>query len=186
MNLFRKIFQRKPKQPHRDEWEAIIDQISSGFERVRTLWFIDCKLALTRFPDCKITNRDLIGNALTYAKTFQLYNGFLFVGKQQYISPSDGRDFADMLFKKECAGVETYSAEYQMKLTSFKGTRNTEALMFVSDISVHLTGSKDAAWLMAMMPTLVKFVAETNLIVANAFGDTKTSAKIKSHLVAMK
>lgn len=182
MGFLTKIFTKKIKQPEKNEWMSIVNNITGGLERVRTVWFIDCKFTIASLHECTIINKELSGNAVIYAKTFQLYNACMFIIQKQYISPSDVREFVDMLFYKVCAGNEISATEYQNELSKFKSDAGRQAYMFASDISAHLTGNKDPVCSMAIIPSLVRFVGETNMIIANSFGDNKTSAKIASKL----
>lgn len=183
MGFFSGLFGNKIKPPAKEEWPSIVNEISIGLERVRNMWFDQCK-TIAVGTNCVIKNTTLQDIGLIYAKTFQLYNSFNFIGYQKYIAPADGAYFADSLLDKVCnndKGFKVITSEYHRKLHEKKLEPDKQGLIFASDISNFITGNaRDGVALMAVAMTLPGFIGTTQMVIASSFGDNKTVKKIES------
>lgn len=181
MEVFSRLFGNKIKQPKKNDWPIIVEEISNGLEKVRNMWFDQCKSIIVS------NNRNVVlqGDGLIYAKTYQLYYSFTFIGENKYISAPEGKDFADLLLYKVCENNKEIAmklGEYQRKIA--EPNKPVNIVLFATDITAYITGNApDIFKSMELCSIMPGFVEATRMVVANSFGDHKTAAKIGSKMM---
>ena len=188
MGIFSKLFARGPG---REDCSMISLNISKGLEDVRKTWFNSCVKVLQENSSkkgkdslaIKIVHIRLGGEANLAIKAFQLYLVSGFLSQHSYISPSKGKDFADILYAQvwgtqivECLA---FFSRYQEVLSD----RGTQLFQFTSDVSKYITGNKAPLnESMLIMPNIPLFVSLNHIVIANCFGDNKMVKKLKSDI----
>lgn len=107
MGIFSKLFAGSPDREH---WSTISLNISKGLEDIRKTWFDSCVKVLQESSSKKgkdslaieIVNIHLGGGADLAIKAYQLYLVSGFLAQHAYIPPSEGKDFADILYAQVC------------------------------------------------------------------------------------
>lgn len=188
MGIFSKLF---ASGPGREDWSMISFKISKGLEDVRKTWFNSCVKVLQENSSkkgkdslaIKILNIHLGGEADLAIKAFQLYLVSGFLSQHSYISPSKGKDFADILYAQVCGTqiVEclVFFSRYQEALSE----RGKQLFRFTSDVTKYITGNKAPLnESMLIIPTVPLFVSLNHIVVANCFGDNKMVKKLESNI----
>lgn len=161
--------------PSREEWSEISLIIAQGLEQVRNQWFNQW------FPSRWWKRTTLSGEAAHATKAWQLYLVSNFLAHHRYIPPSEGRDFADLLYAQVC-GTElpeclSFLARYDEGSTQFG--------RFILDISRYISPQDaPAAKLLLVASTIPRFTDLIHLVVVAAFGDSKSVSQLQAKLSA--
>lgn len=179
--------------PGREDWGAISLRITQGLEEVRKTWFQACvdnfletsKKGASEGPPIVVKRANLAGDAARASKAYQLYLVSGFLAQHGYIPPSQGRDFADILFAQVCGTELEQCLSFFGRYHEAQGDPGTQLFRFGSDISRYITGN-DAPLVESMLAasTLPVFVAMSHMVVADAFADQGTVAQLQAKLSA--
>lgn len=188
MGIFSKLFARGPG---REDWSMISLNISKGLEDVRKTWFNSCVKVLQENSSkkgkdslaIKIVHIRLGGEANLAIKAFQLYLVSGFLSQHSYISPSKGKDFADILYAQVCGTQIVECLAFFSRYQEVLSDRGTQLFQFTSDVSKYITGNKAPLnESMLIMPNIPLFVSLNHIVIANCFGDNKMVKKLKSDI----
>jgi hypothetical protein len=131
--------------PDRTEWGEIVNNITLGLMQVREDWFETCVETL---EDASTDERTIViqrltldGDGLRAANAYQLFLVSSFLAGHRYIPPSQGRDFADLLFAQVCGSDLTDTMEFFVRYQRAPD-RGNGLFRFASDIAEHITGNK--------------------------------------------
>ena len=127
------------KKINREDWANISLCIAQGLKESRKIWFNSCVQILGNLKESEeVVNSELGGEAELAIKTWQLYqaSGFL----PAYISESDGRDFADILYAQVC-GTELLECMSYLKRYREVEDNSTILFRFCSDVAKYITGN---------------------------------------------
>jgi hypothetical protein len=193
-NILSRLFKSSPP---RNQWGRISLDIAKGLEEVRNAWFGLCiemlQSASKENPpgdhklEIRIRRNKLYGNGLLALKAYQLYivSGFLV----NYIRQYEGKDFADILYAQVCGLDLENCLDYWGRYHEMEKDGGTQLFRFTNDIAKHITGDPsppnesppliEAMIIGEIFPLLYLSVC---MVVADAFGDSKTVAKLKKSL----
>ncbi len=179
--------------PGREEWSELSLMIAQGLEQARTQWFqtlIDFFCGTTKdriIEELQITvkHTTLSGEAAHATKAWQLYLVSNFLAHHRYIPPSEGRDFADLLYAQVCGTELSNCLSFLARYDEVTGDRSTQLGRFGLDISRYITG-QDAPLMESLLvaSTLPQFTVVIHLVVAAAFADSKTVSELQAKLSA--
>ena len=174
MGILDKIFGRRPD---RSQWPRIVNDITVGFEQIRQKWFETCIDGLegvaSEDAQVRIQRRTLDGNGLRAAKAYQLFLTLSYLAKHRYIPPSEGHDFADLLFAQVCG------SDLEQCLHCFaryeKADRGSGLFRFTSDVAEHITGNEAPLMeAMTLSATTPMFAHLSHMVLAASFNDQRT------------
>jgi len=179
--------------PSREDWAAISLRIAQGLEEVRKTWFQACvdnfreasEKSASEGPPITMKRANLAGDAGRASKAYQLYLVSGFLAQHGYIPPSQGRDFADILFAQVCGTELEQCLSFFARYHEAQADPGTQLFRFGSDISRYITGN-DAPLVESMLvaSTVPVCVALSHMVVADAFGDQRTVAQLQAKLSA--
>ncbi len=182
MGILDKLFGREPDRSH---WGEIVNNITVGLEHVRQRWFKMCVEGLQQVSSeespITIKKQNIGGNGLRAVKAYQLFLVSYFLAQHRYIPPSQGRDFADLIFAQVCGsdleGCLQYFARYE-------GADGGMGLFrFTSDFAVYITETEaplmEAMALGATAPTLAHL---SHMVLAASFADHQTVEMLQRKL----
>jgi hypothetical protein len=185
MRLFGKIFRTGPP---RDQWGTISLQIAKGLQEARKIWFHNCiKIiqAISQDPSFKeyrinIKQKTLTGKPLQAVKAYQLYWASDFIGQQVYIPKHKGNDFADILYAHVC-GTELDTCYYYFNRYVEAKDGGGQLIRFTNDFASHIVGNLVVGDII-IQATITFFALSVQIVVAESFGDLKTTAALNERL----
>jgi hypothetical protein len=161
--------------------------IAKGLEEVRKIWFDSCVKLLRESAkknslDIHLVTIRLGGEGDLAIRAYQLLLVSNCLAKYTYIPPSQGKDFADILYAQVCGTkVETilsFLSRYHEVTDS-----GTQLFRFSSDVAKYITGNESPlAESTLLASTLLPFAVMNHLVVASCFADDKTVKKLESEL----
>jgi len=189
MGFFSRLF--RGAGPSREDWGVISLRIAKGLEEVRKKWFETLvgifremsKKGAWKDPPITVKRTNLAGDATHALKAYQLYLVSAFLAKHGYIPPSQGRDFADLLFAQVCGTELEQCLAFFNRYHEAHEDPGRQLFRFASDISRYITGN-DTSFYESMLvdPTIPVFAWLTHMVVADAFGDQVTVAQLQTKL----
>ena len=176
----------------RDLWAAVSLRIAKELQEFRKGWFEDCVGEVRRSSekdeseaDCLIIKHtELSGEALHACRAFQLYLISGYLAQHSYIPPSQGREFADLLSAHVCA-TELDKCDVFLRRYAEDGIDGgTTVFRFSADVARYITGKDEPLWESLVIGASVPlFGTITHIIVAEAFGDYATAARLADDLI---
>ena len=129
----------------------------------------------------EIAKKTIGGRADLALRAYQLIQATRLISAQKYISPSDGQDFADILWAQVCG---THMDDVCELLDRYYEKRDAEEERLGFDVALYITG--DPAWALRLtavvMMQTTQLTGHTAMIVATAFGDEETVQDIRAQL----
>ncbi len=184
MGIFSKLFLGTP---NRKNWRAISLNISKGLDEMRKIWFDSCvekiqsNLSNKDSPNIEEINTHLEGEAELAIKAYQLYIVSGFLAQHLYIPPSEGKDFADILYAQVCGTKIKEILAFLSSYDEVHGEVEQQTFRFCSDVAKHIMGDKGAlAASILIVPSIPSFIAINQYVVAECFGDKKTANELLS------
>jgi len=165
----------------RSWWSDICTAIAVPLERDRKAFFENClKIAkVKQKDDCLPIEPDLA------LRAYQLLQATRLISARKYISPSDGRDFADLLWAQVCG---THLDDVLELVERYQEKPKEEAERFGFDVARYIVGDDtqfppSAFGLMAeIMMMTPQLTGHTATIIATAFGDQESVQDIRTQL----
>jgi hypothetical protein len=163
------------------------------FERDRNAWFENCLQTIAEVnrrtdASIKIASRRMGGAADLALRAYQLMQAARLMSLKEYVPPSDGRDFSDLLWAQVCG---TYLDDVIGMVHRYKESKKqpkerfAEEERFALDVAHYITA--ESRWAHALTPGLMmetpQLTAHTLMIVARAFGDKETFEDIEAQLL---
>jgi len=188
MGIFSKLF---TGGPDRKEWSMISLNISKELLDIRKTWFNSCVKILQEYSskkskdslDIKIVNIHLGGEADLAIKAFQLYLVSGFLSQHSYISPSKGKDFADIFYAQVCGTQIVECLVFFSRYQEVLSNRGKLLFRFTSDVAKYITDNKaPLTESMLITPTVPLFISLNHIVVAYCFGDNKMVKKLESNI----
>jgi len=179
-------------QSDKSQWLRICTNIAVALERDREAWFANCLRMLAElkrnaaFSIESEAKSTLGGEADVALRAYQLIQAMRLMSIRKYVPPSEGQDFADLLFAQVCG---TELSEVLEVAERYRNRQKEEATLFGLDVAGYILGGKyPAALLLSLeiMPLTQQLTAHTAMIVAAAFGDDDTVRDLDAQLFRMR
>ena len=195
MSFFSKYFGRRHHHP--EEWGVITTAITKNLQEDRTLFFTAyADLCFKRPPDAEqppIPNTTLAGSADLSIRAFQLVTVTYTIAENRYVPPSQGKDFADILYAQVC-GAQIYDVmKYVRKYDEAVSDRTKMMIaLFSLDLIDYIVGTRtpEPPYSPLLLDLSFHLRFNTVLTVANAFNDEvgirRTQAAREAYLAAQK
>ncbi|NVM54780.1 MAG: hypothetical protein HWN66_13845 [Candidatus Helarchaeota archaeon] len=176
-------------KPSREDWSTTSLYISKGLEKLRRKWFDLCVKTLQESSsekgkdslDIEVVNIRLGADADLAIKAYQLYLVSGFLAKHAYISLSEGKDFADILWAQVCGTQIEECLAFFSRYHEVQSDGGTQLFRFSSDVAKYITGNEAPLFeSMLIGQTVGALVGSVHILVASCFGDEKTVKKLES------
>lgn len=172
MGFFSGLFKSKSKNV---DWDVVSTDISNGLLTVRNSWYEECVKTINA-STAKLT---IPKEASKHIKAYQLIYVIKIIQARNYISEKHGRDFADVLWLKVCGEDMKECVEIAQKYYSYSNDIGKQVSIFAMDTYSFITGkSRDIFGSLTVAPTVPKFTAFTQAVVASAFDDKALYQKL--------
>lgn len=178
-------------QLDRSRWSGICTTIAVSFERDRKEFFGNClKIAEAKQKGASLPterlNSTMGGVADLALRAYQLIQSTRLISAQKYIPPSDGQDFADLLWAQVCG---THMDDVFELVDRYHEKPADEAERFSFDVARYITCDDDGlsppsmfALMVEIMMLTPQLTGHTAMIVAAAFADEKTVQDMRAQL----
>lgn len=172
----------------RSAWSQICTAIAISFERDRRGFLENClEIAEAKRKDAhplETVNSVMDGVADLAMRAYQLIQAARVISVQTYISSSDGRDFADLLWAQVCG---THMNDVLELVQRYQEKRDDEEERFAFDVAHHIIGDRlFPPWAFPLMVEIMLLTPQlsghTAMIVAGAFGDEENVQCIRAQL----
>jgi len=176
------------KEPPRDQWMSICGRIANGLSEVRRSWFDACvDLMAAEFAKPGVGNEFIVVNLEIGGRADQAIRAqqlLICSGKlagEGYISPRNGRDFADVLFAAVCGGELGACMTLFARYSEVEG--GTRLFRFCGDVAGYMTEEESPlAQATTLAPMITPLTVGTCYVVAEAFGDQAEAARLRKKM----
>ena len=179
-------------QPDKGQWLRLCTDIATALERDREAWFANCLRMVAEVKrkglpiEFEVTNSTLGGEADLALRAYQLIQAMRLMSVRKYVPPSEGQDFADLLFAQVC-GTRLY--EVLEVAERYRKRQKEEASLFALDVAGHILGGDSVAALglsLEIMMLTPQLTAHTAIMIAATFGDDDTVRDFDAQLLRMR
>jgi hypothetical protein len=167
----------------------ICNAVAVSLERDRRGFLENCqKIAEAKWEDnaqpIDAVSGIIDGPADLAVRSYQLMQATRLISVQQYISPPEGRDFADLLWAQVCG---THMDDVLELVERYKPKREDEEERFGFDVARGIIGDTPfPPWAVALMVEIMmqtpQLTGHTAMIVAAAFGDEENVQCVRAQL----
>jgi len=176
MGLFSNLFK---SEPSRDEWITISASICEGLEGYIDIWYAICVKALQDRGDEEIVNAEVTDGADMAIRAYQLMMAMTYIGKNQYISPKNGADFADILYANYCGTRLNQITDFGRR---YMESSEYQIQRFCGDVSTAILGRESAIGMIALTPHILTLGLGGNVLISAAFGDNAKAQEMSDNL----
>ena len=185
MSIFSNPFR---STPNTNQWPIIAASISSGFQEVKRQWFNECVVAmdLGLFADkeekAKVVHTTLSGAGALAVTGYQICCAGSMIARNGYISKTSTRDFLDLLWGR-VSGVDARELlKYNRRYDDVSDT-STQQFRLGVDVARYVINGEPSMIISLQVASLAqKLSARTNIVIANAFGDSPRVHKLSRQI----
>jgi len=168
-----------PTRPNvsRTDWEKIVDAVSAEFRDCRADWFTRCVRLIEG-----VRHPSLDGRAEVAISVYQCILALEFIAERRYIEPADGREFANQLLAGITEGqnsAQVHEIYKQLHRARNGDNKGGDIFLLCSEVVEHVQASDKLSATMGLAGTIPLFTNIINSVVASAFGDTQTAARLE-------
>jgi len=172
MGFFSNFFKSKPS---RDEFVDLTNTLSHAMDGALELFYWSCLEELKK-QGLNIKNEEVGGEADTAIRAYQLQEAMQYIGINQYVEPSEGAFFADLLYVDYCGnkiaevgkvGERYYNAE--------QNDRGKSLQLFSLDIAKYICSEEALSVIPASISIskcTLPLVVGQKVFISAAFGDS--------------
>ena len=168
MGFFSNLFK---SEPSREEWTSISTSICEGLEGYIDIWYAVCVNALKEKGE-SIVNEEVTDEADLAIRSFQLMMTMNYIGSNQYISPENGADFADLLYANYCGTKLNKVADFGYRYIEVAEDSGVQISRFCGDVTDSILGTKSVTGLLTLTPYVMTLGLGGNALISSAFGDS--------------
>lgn len=187
MKFFGSLFGEDFRNPPKERWNGIIDNIHAGLAASRPPFFANCIKCAKMFPDVVVRNETMSQDIELAITVCQLHLGRLLIASEQYVRPTDGNEFVSMMYSDAARyGGIIKRDEFIHRYFKDDGEEGIKKLVFCADLAKHITGQEPPLVVMTMAGSAVEFLRLFSfLAIAHAFGDKDTLRQVEASLAKL-